>query len=94
MPYSEGAMGVRNSDTGAGRRTKLGAALEGSAEEILAHVKGDVRLPARRIVLPDKVDVKRRSLAESIRRCIEPLGGMELALPPREAVRHPPNLGK
>ena len=81
-------------NTGVGRRTKFGLELERSAEEILAHVKGDARLPARRVVVPDKVDVKRRSLAESIRRCIEPLGGMELALPPREAVRHPPNLGK
>src|ERR1039457_1759926 len=76
MPYSEGAMGSRNSNTGVGRRTKLGMALERSAEEILAHVKGDARLPARRIVLPDKVDVKhvpRLSLAESIRRHIDPL---------------------
>jgi putative transcriptional regulator len=34
-------------------------ALEQSAKEILAHVKGDARLPARRVVLPDEVDVKR-----------------------------------
>jgi putative transcriptional regulator len=33
--------------------------LERSAEEILAHLKGHARLPARRIVLPDEVDVKR-----------------------------------
>ena len=52
-------MGVRNLNTGAGRRTKLGTALELSAREILAHVKGDAKLPARRIVLPDEVDVKR-----------------------------------
>jgi hypothetical protein len=40
-------------------RTKFGMALEQSAREILAHVKGDVRLPTRRIVLPDEIDVKR-----------------------------------
>ena len=41
------------------KRTRLGLALEESAKEILAHVKGDAKLPARRIVLPDQVDVKR-----------------------------------
>jgi len=51
-------MGVRSSNTGTKSRTKFGMALERSAKEILAHVKGDVRLPARRIVLPDEVDVK------------------------------------
>jgi putative transcriptional regulator len=52
-------MGVRNSNTGPKRRTKLGLALEQSAKEILAHVKGETRLPTRRIVLPNEVDVKR-----------------------------------
>ena len=50
-------MGVRNSNTAAKRRTKLGLVLETSAKEILAHVKGG--LPTRHIVLPDEVDVKR-----------------------------------
>ena len=50
-------MGVRNSKTK--RRTRLGLALEQSAKEILAHVMGDKRLPTRRIVPPDEVDVKR-----------------------------------
>ena len=58
-------MGERNLNTGANGRTKLGMALEQSAKEILAHVKGDARLPARRIVPPDEV-VKR------IRRAAEP----------------------
>jgi putative transcriptional regulator len=52
-------MGMRNLNTGVGRRTKPGMELERSAEEILAHLKGDARLPTRRIVLPDAVDVKR-----------------------------------
>jgi hypothetical protein len=32
--------------------------------------------------------VPRLNLAESIRRYVEPLGGLELAAGPREAVRH------
>ena len=38
--------------------------------------------------------VPRLNLAESIRRHIEPLGGVELAFPPREAVRRPPKLAR
>ena len=94
MPYSEGAMGTRKLDTGTGRRTKFGMELERSAEEILAHMKGDTSLPARRVVVPDKVDAKRRSFPESIRRHIEPLGGVELAFPPREAGRRTSKIGK
>jgi hypothetical protein len=56
-------MGVRNLNTGAKRRTRLGLALEQSAKEILAHVKGHAKLPTRRTVLPDEVDVKRIRLA-------------------------------
>jgi len=52
-------MGVRNLNSGSKRRTKLGMTLEQSAREILAHVKGEARLPTRRIVLPDEVDVRR-----------------------------------
>jgi putative transcriptional regulator len=52
-------MGARSLKRGPTRRTELGLALEQSAKEILAHVKGEARLPARRIVLPDQVDVKR-----------------------------------
>jgi putative transcriptional regulator len=52
-------MGVRTLSTVAKKRTKLGIALEHSAKEILAHTKGDLKLPTRRIVLPDAVDVKR-----------------------------------
>ena len=52
-------IGVRKSKAGDKRRTKWGIALEQGAKEILAHVKGEARLPVRRIVLPDEVDVKR-----------------------------------
>src|ERR1017187_5925002 len=51
-------MGVRNLNTGTKGRAKLGMALEQSAKEILAHVRGEARLPTRRIVLPDEVNVK------------------------------------
>ena len=50
---------ARNLNTGAGKRTKLGMALEQSAREILAHVKGEVEFSTRRIVLPGEVDVRR-----------------------------------
>ncbi|HEY2012276.1 MAG TPA: helix-turn-helix domain-containing protein [Bryobacteraceae bacterium] len=50
-------MSVRKKTTGMGKRTRLGLELEESAKEILAHVKGEMRLPTRRVVLPDEVDV-------------------------------------
>jgi putative transcriptional regulator len=52
-------MSVRNLNTKAKKRTKLGLTLEQGAKEILAHMKGEVRLPTRRIVLPGEIDVKR-----------------------------------
>jgi putative transcriptional regulator len=50
---------LRKRKTAIEERTKLGLALERSAKEILAHVKGETTLPTRRIVLPDDVDVRR-----------------------------------
>jgi antitoxin FitA len=38
------------------------------------------------------MDVPRLNLAESIRQYVKPLGGVELALPPRVALRRPPKL--
>ena len=40
-------------------RTKLGVELVESAKEILAHLRGEIVLPVRRMVLPDEVDVIR-----------------------------------
>jgi putative transcriptional regulator len=61
------------------KRTRLGVALEASAREILADAKGEKKLPTRRIVLPDAVDVTlirkraRMSQAEFARAfCISP----------------------
>jgi hypothetical protein len=41
------------------KRTRLSLALEESAKEILAHARGERKLPVRRVVLPDDVDVIR-----------------------------------
>jgi plasmid stability protein len=63
------------------RAASHGRSMEEEAREILR-----AGLRARR--------VPRLNLAESIRRYIEPLGGVELAFPPREAVRRPLKIGK
>jgi putative transcriptional regulator len=52
-------MSTRNSNGPASKRSEFGLALEGSARQILAHVRGRKKLPTRRIVLPDEVDVRR-----------------------------------
>ena len=52
-------MGTRTVRKRANQRTALGLALEKNAKEILAHVKGDAKLPTRPVVLPDEVDIKR-----------------------------------
>ena len=52
-------MRTRNARKRATQRTAFGLALEKNAKEILAHVNGDAKLPTRRIVLHDEVDVKR-----------------------------------
>ena len=38
--------------------------------------------------------MRKPNLAESIRRRVAPIGGVELALPPRERVRRPPKLAQ
>jgi len=42
-------------------------------------------------VVPNDPEEK-LSLYESIRRRVEPFGGIELKIPPREPMRRPPNL--
>jgi plasmid stability protein len=63
------------------RAASHGRSMEEDAREIL-----NTGLRARR--------VPRLNLAESIRRHVEPLGGVELAFAPREAVRRPSKLAK
>jgi plasmid stability protein len=59
-------------------------------------VQADLQEEAREILKAGLAGqrVPRLNLAGSIRRHIEPLGGVELAFPPREAVRRPPKLAK
>ena len=63
------------------RAASHGRSMEEEAREILKAGVRAKRLP-------------RRNLAESIRRYVEPFGGVELALPPRDAVRRPPKLAR
>lgn len=63
------------------RAASHGRSMEEEAREILKAGLTAKRLP-------------RLNLAESIRRHVDPLGGVELALPPRQAVRRPPKLAK
>jgi putative transcriptional regulator len=52
-------MSARKNKASMVKRTKFGLALEQSANQILAQVKGELKLPTRRVVLPDEVDIKR-----------------------------------
>jgi putative transcriptional regulator len=52
-------MSTRKIKSSTRARTNLGLSLERSANQILAHVKGESKLPTRRVVLPDEVDIKR-----------------------------------
>jgi plasmid stability protein len=63
------------------RAAGYGRSMEQEAREILNAGLAGQRVP-------------RLNLAESIRRHIGPLGGVELAFLPRGAVRHPPKLAK
>jgi antitoxin FitA len=77
---------IRNLDEGLKRRLRLRAAhhntsMEDEAREIL------------RIALVQE-PVAAANLADAIRARIEPLGGVELALPKREPMREPPHFEK
>ena len=50
---------LRKEKPAAGKRTELGLDLEESGKEILAHLRGEVYLPLKRVVLPDEIDAKR-----------------------------------
>jgi len=77
---------IRRLDDGVKAKLRLRAAIHGTSMEEEAREILKTGLKAR--------PVPRLNLAESIRRYIEPLGGVELALPPRQAVRRPPRIGK
>jgi len=63
------------------RAARHGRSMEEEAREIL------------RAGLTSK-PVPKPNFAESIRRYVDPFGGVELDLPPREAIRRPPKLTK
>jgi antitoxin FitA len=50
----------------------------------------EVREILKRVLAAE--EPRAQNLAQAIRRHIEPLGGVELALPHRQPVRHPPVL--
>ncbi len=74
----------------------------------IRHLKDDVKTRLRvraasngrsmeeeaRIILREAVgrEAEPENLASFIRECFEPLGGVELELPPREPMREPPDL--
>ena len=74
---------IRNLDDGLKRRLRLRAAernhsMEEEARDILRCILSEERQP-------------RRNLADAIREIIEPLGGVELELPPRGPMPEPPD---
>ncbi|HEY1221226.1 MAG: plasmid stabilization protein [Bryobacteraceae bacterium] len=77
---------VRRLDDGVKAKLRLRAAGHSRSMEEEARAILKTGLSAKR--------VPRLNLAESIRRHIDPLGGVELALPPRQAVRRPPQIAK
>lgn len=77
---------IRSLDDGVKAKLRMLAASHGRSMEEEA-----------REILKEGVSAKRASrlnLAESIRRHIAPLGGVELELPPREFPRDPPDFTK
>ena len=75
---------VRNLEDGLKRRLRIRAAENGRSMEQEAR---DILRAAL-----DQGSSKERNLASSIRARFEPLGGVELELPPREPIREPPQL--
>jgi plasmid stability protein len=77
---------IRRLDDGVKAKLRVRAASHGRSMEEEA-----------REILKAGVTTKRApklNLADSIRRHLAPFGGIELALPPRGAVRRPPRLAK
>jgi plasmid stability protein len=73
---------IRNLDDGLKRRLRVRAAERGHSME--EEVRDILRAALNQEAAPS------RNLAEAIRARFQPLGGVELELPPREAMREPP----
>ncbi|KND60724.1 VapB protein (antitoxin to VapC) [Candidatus Burkholderia verschuerenii] len=80
------AMTIRNIDEQLETRLRRQAALHGHSME-------DEARDILRATLSTE-PVRGKSLVESIRSRIEPLGGVELELPAREGIREPSGLGE
>ena len=78
-------MTIRNIDDDLKARLRIQAAIHGRSME-------DEARDILRAALSTEL-VRGKSLVEAIRARIEPLGGIELELPAREAIREPVDLG-
>ncbi|EKS6729950.1 plasmid stabilization protein [Enterobacter hormaechei] len=78
-------MTIRNIDEGLKARLRVQAAQHGRSME-------DEARDILRAALSTEA-ARGSSLVEAIRARVEPLGGIELDLPAREAIRHPPEFG-
>ncbi len=77
---------IRNLDDQVKSRLRVRAAthgrsMEDEAREILKQAVADQAIPGP-------------NLAQRIRRRLDPFGGVELTLPPRQPLRRPPNFGR
>ena len=77
---------IRRLDDGVKAKLRVRAASHGRSMEEEASEILKAGLTANR--------ASKLNLADSIRRYVAPLGGVELGQPPREGVRRPPNLTK
>ena len=77
---------VRNLEEGLKRRLRIRAAENGISMEQEAR---DILRAAL-----DQESSNGRNLADAIRARFEPLGGVELDIPPREPIREPPQLDR
>lgn len=77
------SLSIRNLDEITKKRLRVRAAENGRSMEAEA-----------RTILKSAVETDpgpRENLYDAIRRLVEPIGGVELELPPREPMREPPN---
>lgn len=77
---------IRNLDDSTKERLRVRAARQGRSME------EEARSILRAALASDRSTP--RNLAETVRRYFEPLGGLELEVPPRGPIRKPPKPGK
>lgn len=82
-----GSLTIRNLDDSVKASLRLRAARNGRSME------EEVRVILRGALAEDGEGTPPRNLAEIARDIFEPLGGVELDLPPREPARDPPDFG-